>query len=62
MIRKIIGSTLCACGNIPKFKITYQLKGITLVERHCENCIEKVKETEQESKTLLNLEYIAKLL
>lgn len=52
-IKQIIGGTLCPCGNIPKFKITYQFKGITKLERYCDICLNKIKEREKETETLL---------
>lgn len=52
-IKKIIGCTLCQCGNIPKFKITYQFKGITKLERYCDSCFNKIKEREKEVESLL---------
>ena len=59
-IKRIIGGTLCPCGNIPKFNITYQFKGITKLERYCDSCFNKIKEREQYTEKLLSSEQVAK--
>ena len=61
-LRRIIGGTLCSCGQIPKYQISYQFKDISLVERYCELCFNLIKEREKESESLLSGREIIKPL
>ncbi len=60
-IQTIIGGTLCSCGTIPKYSVTFQLKGITKLERYCENCFNLINQREEESASILNSEQVLKL-
>ena len=45
---------------LPKYKVTFQFKGITKLERYCEHCFNFIMRREEESASILNSEQVLK--
>jgi hypothetical protein len=41
-IREIMGGTCSLCEEPPTKIVTYRMKGISVIERYCDKCLEKL--------------------
>jgi hypothetical protein len=42
-IRRFVGEHCAICHEVPTKIVYYDMGGISLVEKYCDNCIEKIK-------------------